>query len=191
MLILIVGLFVFLGTHSIRIAADSWRTRQIERLGQMPWKGIYSVVSILGFALIVWGFGLARTSAVVVWTPSAWTHHLTAALMLIVFILLVAAYVPGNRIKAAVGHPMLLAVKIWAVAHLAANGTLPDIILFGAFLIWSIVDFSVSRRRDRHAGVIYPVIGVGRDVIVVIIGLIAFAWFAHYGHAWLIGVNPF
>ena len=190
MLILVLGIILFLGTHSIRIVADSWRTKQIEQGGAARWKGIFSIVSIAGFAMIVWGFGLARLSPVSLWLPPNWTRHLTASLMLIAFILLVATYVPGNRIKALVDHPMLLAVALWAAAHLAANGTLADSTLFGAFLIWSVIDFSVCRRRDRNAGVIYPVIGIWRDLLVVGIGLIAFAGFAHYGHLWLIGVNP-
>ncbi len=191
MLILVAGLIIFLGTHSVRIIADDWRTRQIARIGALQWKGLYAVMSIIGFTLLVWGFGQTRATPIIVWAPPPWTHHLTALLMLFVFILLAAAYVPGNRIKARIGHPMLLAVKIWAVAHLAANGTLSDIILFSAFLIWSAIDFSVSRRRDRTSSVRYPATGIGRDVIAVSLGLIAFAWFAHFGHAWLIGVEPF
>ncbi|PRC93497.1 NnrU family protein [Solimicrobium silvestre] len=191
MLILVSGLFLFFGVHSIRLFADGWRARQIERIGAMPWKGIYSVVSIIGFGLIIWGFGLARSTPIILWVPPTWTRHLTAGLMLISFLLLVATYVPGNRIKAIIGHPMLLAVKVWAAAHLLANGTLADTILFGAFLIWSITNFAVSRRRDRLSGVIYPVIGIWRDLMVICIGLIAFVLFAHFGHVWLIGVNPF
>jgi uncharacterized membrane protein len=110
--------------------------------------------------------------------------------MLFAFLFLVAAYVPGNRIKATVGHPMVLAVKTWALAHLLANGRLADMILFGAFLVWAIVDFAVSRRRDRLANVTYPVLGIQRDLIVVVFGLVTFALFAHYGHQWLFGVNP-
>jgi len=191
MITLILGLVIFLGVHSIRIFASDWRSRQIQRIGLLPWKGGYASVSITGFALIVWGFSLEKTSSVWLWVPPHWTRHAAALLMLFAFLFLVAAYVPGNRIKALVGHPMVLAVKTWAFAHLLANGRLADVILFGAFLIWAIVDFAVLRRRDRLAKVTYPVLGFQRDLIVVVIGLIAFVLFAHYGHAWLIGVKPF
>jgi uncharacterized membrane protein len=192
MLILILGLLLFLGAHSICIFANGWRSRQIERLGAMPWKGLYALVSIAGFILIVWGFSLARATPVVLWVPPLWTRHLAAALMLPAFVLLVAAYVPGNRLKSKIGHPMLAATKAWALAHLLANGTLADVVLFGSFLIWAIADFAVSRRRDRAAGITYPAAaGVGRDVTTVVIGIIAFVLFAHFGHEWLIGVRPF
>jgi uncharacterized membrane protein len=190
MIILILGLVLFLGVHSIRIFASEWRTKQIQRIGLLPWKGGYTVVSIIGFVLIVCGFSQEKNSSVWLWVPPHWTHHLTALLMLFAFLFLVAAYVPGNRIKATVGHPMVLAVKTWALAHLLANGRLADMILFGAFLVWAIVDFAVSRRRDRLANVTYPVLGIQRDLIVVVFGLVTFALFAHYGHQWLFGVNP-
>lgn len=111
--------------------------------------------------------------------------------MLLAFLFLVAAYVPGNRLKAMVGHPMLVATKTWAVAHLLANGTFADAVLFGSFLIWAIADFAVSRRRDRAAGVSYPAIGIGRDGLAIGIALVAFILFARYGNKWLIGVRPF
>lgn len=191
MIILISGLFLFLGVHSIRIFADGWRSTQIKRMGAMPWKGLYAILSAAGFLLIIWGFSLARSNPFILWAPPTWTRHLTAALMLLAFLFLVAAYVPGNHLKAMVGHPMLVATKTWAVAHLLANGTLADAILFGSFLIWAIADFAVSRRRDRAAGVSYPAIGIGRDGLVIAIALLAFIWFARYGHEWLIDVRPF
>ena len=191
MLILLAGLVIFLGMHSVRVVADDWRSRQIERLGLMPWKGIYSVVSAVGFGLILWGFGLVRATPVYLWVPPVWTRHVTIGLMLVSFILLVAAYVPGNRIKARIGHPMLLAVKVWAVAHLLANGTLADVVLFGSFLVWSVIAFVVARRRDRRAGTTYPDLGMARSVITFVVGAVAFVLFAHFGHMWLIGVNPF
>jgi uncharacterized membrane protein len=191
MIFLILGLLLFLGSHSIRIFADGWRTAQLERLGEKPWKGIVTLVALLGFGLIIWGFGLARTAPVVLWTPPTWTRHLAALLMLLSFILLIAAQVPGNRIKAIVGHPMVASVKVWALAHLLANGTLAHAVLFGAFLIWSVADFMASRRRDRIAGTTYPALGIGRDLMVVGIGVVAWGLFAAFGHAWLIGVKPF
>lgn len=192
MLMLIAGLVVFLGAHSVRIFADDWRGRQIAKLGELPWKGIYSVVSIVGFVLIVWGYGAARADAVALWEPPVWTRHLASLLTLPAFILLVAAYVPGTRIKAAVGHPMVLGVKLWAIAHLAANGRLADIILFGAFLLWAVLDFSAAKRRDRAAGRSYPPApGFVRDAIAVTVGIAAWFAFALHLHFWLIGVRPF
>ena len=191
MLVLISGLVLFLGVHSIRLFANAWRASQIERMGEKPWKTLYSIASIVGFGLIVWGFGLVRSTSVLLWSPPIWTRHLAAGLMLVSFVLLIATYVPGNRIKARCGHPMLLAVKVWAVAHLLANGTLADILLFGAFLIWSVASFSVFRRRDRLSGVNYPSTGIWQDLAVIGIGFVAFALFAHWGHLWLIGVSPF
>ena len=131
---LVLGLVLFLGVHSTRIFADDWRTRQIARLGEGAWKGLYSVASLAGFALLVWGYGQTRIDPVVVWDPPTWTRHLAALLMIPAFVLVVAAYVPGNRIKAAVGHPMVAGVKVWAIAHLLSNGRLGDIVLFGVFL---------------------------------------------------------
>lgn len=189
--ILIVGLIVFLGAHSVRMLIPAWRTAMIDRLGEMAWKGLFSLASLVGLALIIWGYALARLEPTWLWVSPIWTRHLAALLMLLSFVLLAAAYIPGNRIKARFGHPMLLAVKVWALAHLFANGTLADVVLFGAFLVWAIPDFAVSRRRDRAAGTTYPALGVGRDVAVLAVGLIAFIVFAFWLHGPLIGVRPF
>lgn len=188
---LILGLLVFLGAHSVRIFADDWRSRQIARLGERGWKGMVAAVSLLGFALIVWGYGLARAAPLDLWQPPRWSAHLTALLTLPAFVLLVAAYVPRNRIKAAVGHPMVLGVKLWAFAHLVSNGRLNDVVLFGAFLAWAVVDFAAARRRDRLAGTRYPIGTPARDGMVVAAGIAAWAVFALYLHGWLIGVRPF
>ena len=188
---LILGLIVFLGAHSVRIFAGDWRDAQLARLGQARWKGLYALVSLAGFGLLLYGFGLARAEPVALWLPPHWTRHLTALLTLPAFILLVAAYVPGSHIKAVVGHPMVAGVKIWALAHLLANGKLAAVTLFGAFLAWAILDFAWSRRRDRAVGRTYPVLGWSRDAMAIVIGLVAWALFALYGHLWLIGVRPF
>ena len=190
MLLLIVGLILFLGAHSLRILAEPWRNRQRERVGAVRWKGVIAVLSLAGFVLLVWGFGMARAEPVVLWVPPQWTRHLAALLMLPSFVLLVAAYLPGTRIKAAVGHPMILATKTWAVAHLLANGTLDDLVLFGSFLAWSVLAYISARRRDRAAGTTYPAQGAVRDIAALLIGAAAWAWFAHFGHYWLIGVRP-
>ncbi|WP_108124168.1 NnrU family protein [Saccharospirillum mangrovi] len=191
MAVLILGLVLFLGVHSVRIVAPQWRLSMLERLGEQGWKGLYTVVSLAGFALLVWGYSLARLSPTWLWVSPAWTYHVTALLMLVAFILLAAAYVPGNRIKAKLGHPMLLATKTWAFAHLLSNGTLADLVLFGSFLVWAIADFAVSRRRDRTEGVTYPVLGIGRDAAAIVVGVVAYVVFALWLHGLLIGVRPF
>lgn len=192
MLILAAGLIVFLGMHSVRIVADDWRTRRIARIGEGAWKGIYSLISIAGFVLVVWGYQLTRESPVDLWHPPIWTRHVASLFTLVSFVLLAAAYVPRTRIKAAIGHPMVVGVKVWAFAHLLANGRLGDIVLFGAFFAWAVLDFSAAKRRDRFQGRTYPAApGFSRDLIAVIIGIAGWAAFALHLHALLIGVRPF
>ena len=188
---LILGLLIFLGAHSIRVLAPGWRDAQLARMGENGWKAAYSLVSALGLGLIIWGFGLARVDSPALWLPPIWTRHLAASLTLPAFILLVAAYLPGSRIKAAVGHPMVAGVKLWALSHLLANGKLVDVVLFGAFLAWAVADFISARRRDRATGRSYPVRSGPRDALVVGIGVVAWLLFAYLGHTWLIGVSPF
>ena len=188
---LILGLLLFLGVHSIRIVADPWRSAQIARIGEMRWKGVYSLLSAMGLGLIVWGFGAARVGDVVLWAPATPMRHLAAGLTLPAFILLVAAYLPGSHIKAKVGHPMVAGVKLWALAHLLANGKRADVVLFGAFLAWAIANFIAARRRDCEAGRTYPVCCWTRDATVVAVGTLAWVAFALWGHVWLIGVAPF
>lgn len=188
---LILGLAIFLGVHSVRIVAEDWRSAQLARLGEGPWKGLYSLASLVGFALIVWGYAQARLDPSVLWSPPAWTRHLLPPFTLIAFVLVAAAYVPGTHFKAWVGSPMVLGVKLWAFAHLVANGTLAGTILFGSFLVWAVVDFASSRRRDRAAGVSYPAGTLARDAIATAIGIVAWTVFAFWLHAWWIGVRPF
>ena len=188
---LILGLVLFLGVHSLRIFANDWRDAQVARMGELGWKGVFALFSALGLGLVIWGYGIARADPVVLWLPPAWTRHLAALLTVPAFILLVAAYLPGSHIKAKIGHPMVAGVKIWALAHLLANGNLADVALFGAFLIWAVADFISARRRDRIARRSYAAQGWSRDAAVAGIGLLAWAGFAFWGHAWLIGVKPF
>jgi uncharacterized membrane protein len=191
MTVLIFGLIVFLGAHSVRIVADGWRTAQLKRLGEGPWKGIYSLVSIAGFGLIIWGFGLARQQPVVLWTPPDAMRQVAALLNLIAFVLLAAAYVPRNVIKSRLHHPMVLSVKTWAFAHLLTNGRLADVLLFGAFLAWAVVCFIAARKRDRAALTQYPAGTAGATAATVAVGAAAWALFAFWLHGWLIGVRPF
>jgi uncharacterized membrane protein len=188
---LLLGLLIFLGMHSVRIFADDFRKRTIAKIGEGGWKGLYAVVSIAGFVLIVWGFGLARQQPTLLYAPPMALKHANALFTLIAFVLVAAAYVPRNHIKAAVGHPMLAGTKVWALGHLLAIGFLHDVVLFGSFLIWAVILFVVSRRRDRQNGVVYPRGGVIGDLITVVVALGAWAGFAFWAHLHWIGVNPF
>jgi uncharacterized membrane protein len=191
MTILVLGLVVFLGIHSVRIVADDWRTARIAKSGERPWKLVFTILSIAGFLLIIYGYGIARQATPLLYTPPVWLKHVGALLTLPAFILVVAAYVKGTRIKARVGHPMILGVKLWAFAHLIANGTLVGVVLFGAFLVWAVLDFIASRRRDRATGTVYPIGPVSRDMIAIGAGGLAWVIFGFFLHGPLIGVRPF
>ena len=191
MLVLVVGLVIFLGVHSVSIVAARWRTATLARLGERPWKGLYSLASGVGLALVIVGYGMARRDPVVLYTPPAALRHLALVVMLPVFPLLFAAYLPG-RIRAAVKHPFLLAVKLWAFAHLLANGMLADVLLFGAFLAWAVADrISVKRRSadEAHEVPAAPP-GAANDAIALIGGLAVYAVFIVWAHRWIIGVSP-
>ena len=190
MLVLILGLVVFLGIHSTRIFADDWRSARIAGLGERRWKLLYTVASLVGLALIVWGYGMARTEPVVLWNPPLWTRHLASLLVLVAFVLIAATYVPPNHFKAALGHPMYAGVKAWAFAHLLSNGTLADVLLFGAFLLWAILGFRSGRVRDRKAQVTYPAGTARGTTIAVVAGAVFWAVFAFLLHGPLIGVRP-
>jgi len=191
MLMLITGLVIFLGLHSSRIFAEPLRTRLIAARGEKTFKGIYALLSIMGFVLIVYGYGEARLAPTMLWSPPTWTRHIAALLTLPAFIMLVAAYVPRNPINAKLGHPMLIATKTWATAHLLANGSLAALVLFGSFLLWAALCFRAARQRDRAAGTTYASGGGARLALVVIIGVAAWAAFAFYLHGAWIGVRPF
>lgn len=190
MLVLILGLVLFLAPHSVRIVAEDWRQQQVAAHGEGRWKAAVSILSILGVVLIVWGYGMARADPVVLWQPPIWTRHLAVLLVAVSFVLIAAAYVPPGRIKAAVGHPMVLGVKLWAFAHLIANGTLADLVLFGAILAWAIVDYASARRRDRALGRVHVAGPARNDGIAAIVGLAIWAAFLFALHRWLFGVAP-
>ena len=183
---LLLGLVLFLGVHSVSIVDDPWRNRIVARIGEWPWKGLYSLVSGVGFALIVWGYGLARHDPVPVYIPPGWLRQVAMVLLVPVFPLLLATYLPG-RIQAAAKHPMLLATQLWAVAHLLANGTLADVMLFGAFLVWAVLDrLSMAHRAQRPIPGIPP--SPANDLVAVAGGLALYVAFALWLHGWLIGV---
>ena len=189
--VLILGLVLFLGVHSVRIVANDWRTQVIAQRGEGAWKGLYSVLSIVGLVLVVWGYGLARQQPVVLWVPPVAMRHIAALLTLASFILLVAAYVPRNDVKTWLHHPMVLGVKVWAFAHLLSNGYLADVVLFGAFLVWSVLSFRAARARDRAAGTAYPRGTLTGTAITLVAGTVAWVVFALWLHVMLIGVRPF
>ena len=187
---LILGLALFLGVHSTRIVADGWRTAMIKRLGAGKWKGLYTLLSLAGFALLVWGFGLARQQPVVLWSPPFFMRHVAWLLTLIAFVLLAAAYVPRNAIKARLHHPMVLGVAFWALAHLLANGNRAHSVLFGSFLVWSLLSFHAAHKRDRAAHSLYPAGTASGTAAAVLAGVAAWAVFTFWAHGVLIGVRP-
>ncbi len=188
MLYLILGLLVFLGLHSVRIVSDGWRGRMLARVGPAVWQAGFSLLSLLSLALLVWGFGLTRQQPLPLWLPPPGLRHISSLLTLISFVLLVAAYVPGNLIKERVGHPMVLGVLFWALAHLLANGKLADVVLFGSFFLWAVLDFSAARRH--HTGA--PGAGTaGATGITVALGVGAWVAVTLWLHGWFIGIRPF
>jgi uncharacterized membrane protein len=191
MLVLVLGLVVFLGVHSVSIVAPRWRVATIARLGEKPWKGLYSIAAGVGLALVVVGYGLARKEPIVLYTPPAGLRHLALLLMVPVFPLFLATYFPG-RISSAAKHPTLVAVKLWAVAHLLANGTFADVLLFGGFLAWAVADRIAVKRRpvvEAHEVPAAPP-RAANDAIAVIGGLVVYAVLILWAHRWLTGVSP-
>lgn len=189
MIVLVLGLVLFFAIHSVAIVSPSWRSNMIGKIGAGPWKGIYSLISIVGLALIVWGYSLARTEPVVVYVPPFWLRHLALLLLIPVFILLIAGNLPG-RIKAAVKHPMLIAIKLWAFAHLLANGMLADVLLFGLFLVWAVLSRISIKWREQPSP---PTAGPGsfrNDIIAIVGGIAFYVVFALWLHTWLIGISP-
>lgn len=188
MAVLLLGLVLFIGMHSIYIAAPAFRQAMIARMGYNPWRGVHSLVSLAGVALIVVGFGMARADPIVIWSPPFWTAHLTMTVMLLAFPVLLAAFIP-SRIGLALKHPMLASVKIWAVAHLFANGTLGDILLFGGLLLWALTARVTLLRRPMTilaAPAAAP--ALVNDVAVVLLGLAVYAAFLFGLHGYVTGV---
>ena len=156
MVILVLGLVIFLGLHSTRVFAESLRANAIARLGEGAWKGTYSLLSIIGFFLIVLGFAQARWNVVELWTPPVWTRQTTILLMLFSAILMAAYIFKKSHIAVAARHPMLWSVAIWAAGHLLSNGSSADLVLFGAFFVWAVADLRSSYARDQRNAVAYP-----------------------------------
>ena len=190
MTILVLGLVIFLGLHSIRIVSESGRENLIARVGEGPWKGVYSLVSAIGFVLIVWGFARARYDAPQLGTPPAGARHITMLLMLISLILLASYRFRRSHITAWVHHPMLWSVLLWSAGHLFANGSAADLLLFGAFLVWSAADLVSSYARDRRNGVVYPEPQLAATAEAIVVGLVVYALLIAGLHLWLFGVSP-
>ena len=197
---LILGLVLFLGAHSTRIFADGWRTRTLEAWGEKPFKGVIALVSLLGFYGLIVGYAQVRMEPVVIWQPPMATRHISVLLMLFASILLVAAYIPANHFKVRLGHPMVLSVKVWALAHLLANGNLADLLLFGAFLAWSVMNFKSARARDR-ANAQSEALVLDEDaqpampkttatLMAVVVGAGLWALITFVLHAQVVGVSP-
>jgi uncharacterized membrane protein len=184
---LALGLFLFLGIHLTQAVMPRQRQAAIAMLGEKGWKGLYTVVSLVGFGLILWGYSLARQQPVLLWPAIRGMNHAAAMLMLVAMVLLAAAYVPRNHLKAKLQHPMTLAVKTWAFAHLIANNTLADVMLFGSFLVWAIVVFRAARRRPAPAAAPGTAAGTAATVAV---GLVFWAVFAFWAHAAWLGISP-
>lgn len=194
---LILGLVLFLGAHSVRIWADGWRNQTIEAYGEKTFKGVYALVSILGFYLLVVGYGEARLQTVALWNPPIFTKHISLLLMLFSSILLMATYIPRNHFKMRLGHPMVLSVKVWALSHLLANGNLADLVLFGSFLIWAVLNFRSARARDREQVQNTDAIedaplkpNLFATLIALFGGMVLWALITFVLHAKLVGVAP-
>jgi len=188
--VLVLGLVVFIGTH-VFVTYRDHRAALIKWIGEWPYKGLFSVLSIVGVALIVWGFARYRaTGWIDVWYPPTWTRHVTVALMWPAIICVTAAYFPGD-IKRRLKHPMLVGVKLWAFAHLLTNGDLGSIVLFGSILAWAVYDrISLKHRTDSGSPPI-PIGGRTNDIIAIIVGTILYVALGLVFHPLVIGVPAF
>lgn len=188
---LLIGLALFLGVHSFRIFFPDWRQARIRQWGEGPWKLAISAASIAAFLLLIWGYKQAGGQPLLLWAPPSGLRPVAGLLTLAGFVLVVAAYVPRNHFKFWWGHPMVLGIMLWALAHLLVNGWLRGVVLFGGFLLWAALSFRSARARDRAAGLV-PAAGEAlASLIAVVLGAAAWAGFAFYLHAHWIGVAPF
>lgn len=192
MLQMLIGLALFLGIHSMQSLAAQWSLRAQAMWGPVGYKAVYAAIALLGLYFIVQGYGMARLDPVVLWTPPPGMQHATILLMWFAMVLLVAAYVPRNHLKSKLRHPMTLSVKVWSLGHLLSNGHLADVVLFGSFLLWSVVVFRAARQRDRMSLESAPEGQLPRTLLAVVLGTGLWAAFLMGGlHLWLVGVMPF
>ena len=191
MTLLILGLVIFLGMHLVRVVAPGFRAGIIESRGKGTWMGLYTIVSLVGLCLIIYGFGQARGETGMLYDPPIFLRHIALLLMLVAFIVLAAGFLPAGRIAVALKHPQVLSIKIWALAHLLANGETSSVLLFGSFLVWAVILRISLKRRERAGEKVLPVFKSTRnDVLAVLIGLVAFVLFVWKLHELLIGVQP-
>ncbi|MBN8951243.1 MULTISPECIES: NnrU family protein [unclassified Rhizobium] len=190
MALLILGIVLFLGLHLIRVVAPGLRASLIASLGEGGWKIAYSIASIVALIVLIYGFGQARDMTPV-WSPPFWMSHITILLMLFALICLVASLLPAGHIAVRTKHPMVLSVKIWALAHLLSNGDGAAILLFAAFLAWGVI-LRISLKRRERAGEITlrPFVSAKYDLYAIVIGVVVWALIIWKLHAWIIGVSP-
>ena len=190
MALLILGIVLFLGIHLIRVFAPGLRASLIASLGENGWRVGYSIASIVALVVLIYGFGQARDMTPI-WTPPFWMSHITILLMLFAMICLVASLLPAGHIAVRTKHPMVLSVKIWALAHLLSNGDGAAILLFAAFLAWGVIVRISLKRRDRAGEITRrPFVSAKYDLYAVIIGIVVWALIIWKLHAWIIGVSP-
>ncbi len=189
MLLMIVGLAIFFLIHLVPTAPDLRRSL-VERMGEGTYKIVFTVVSAVGLALIVYGYGKLYATPgknPEIWSPPHAMRHATMLLMVLSAVLLAAAYIP-SRIRTAVKHPMLAAVKLWALAHLLVRGDLASIILFGSFLAWAVYDRISVKQREALGPLGARPGGLGGDIAVILVGIGFYVVMLLWGHARLIGV---
>lgn len=187
MTLFVVALLTFLLLHSIRIFAPGWRTNMIEKVGVRSYRAVYSVLAIASFVWLVYAFGESRSVTPMLYYPPVWLAHIAFLLMLFSFILLAVSLCPAGKLAVWTKHPMLAAVKLWAFAHLLANGELNCVILFGGFLAWAVAARISAKRQNVQPRAFKSVIW---DIVAVIAGIVAYGIFVMYLHEVLIGVSP-
>lgn len=191
MTLLVLGIVIFLGMHLVRVVAPGLRARVIEGVGKGPWMGLYALISLVGLGLIIYGFGQARGETGVLYNPPVFLKHIALLVMLLAFISLAAGFLPAGRIAVALKHPQILAIKIWALAHLLANGETSSVLLFGSFLAWAVILRISLKRRERAGERVLPMFKSARnDLLAVVVGLAAYLLFVWRLHELLIGVQP-
>lgn len=186
MIMLILGIVLFFGVHMIRVVAPNLRARQIAA-NERRWKGLYALVSLAGFVLLVWGYASWRAEAPQLYLPPEWGKHVTFLFVLIAFILLVAAYQPPGLIRARLQHPMLIGTAFWGIGHLLANGDAAGVLLFGSFAVYGVWNLIAQMRRDQPKVVSK---GYRGDIIAVVAGVVVYAVTLIWLHPILFGANP-
>ena len=187
MIWLVLALLVFHGLHSIRMVAPNWRQSQIAQLGEGKWKGLFSLALLVALIFLIWAYGQARTDYVEIYNPPLWGRHFALMLMALSFIALMVFNLKPGHLKPMLKHPFLVSIKLWALAHLFANGDLASVLLFGSFLVWAVWNRIAVKRRMSPLPAKGPVIN---DIFAVVSGLVLWVVFIWFAHEWLFGVAP-